>query len=369
MTHTLVCTIPTKPIRYEIEIGSSILHDAGKFTPFGKHFAIICDENSKETFGITLLQTLIDAGCTAAIFSFAPGEQSKSRKTKETIEDQMFQAGFGRDACVIGLGGGVVLDMTGFIASTFCRGVTLVHMPTTLLAMADASIGGKNGVDIPHGKNLIGTFYQPAKIMIDTDCLKSLPLREQKNGLVEMIKHGLIKDSDYFEFLEKEGLGVMQSPHIAQAITRSCAIKLEVVESDEKENGKRRLLNFGHTIGHAIENVAKYSLAHGEAVAIGCVAEGYLAYKMGMLQKDAFERIYEIFHQFALPFTLPKECTQNALIDAMGFDKKALEQTPRFVIIDAIGSAATFQGNYCTQVEKALLQTTLTWMINDLCRN
>ena len=233
----------------------------------------------------------LQLGLEAILFSFPNGEQHKSRATKEKLEDQLFEKELGRDICVIALGGGVTTDLGGYLAATYCRGVPLVMMPTSLLGMVDASIGGKTGVNTPYGKNLVGSIYQPKKVLIDPATLQSLPLKELRNGIVEMIKHGLILDRDYFTYLNEHAdqLLELDLSILEKAIFESCRIKREIVEQDDRESGKRNLLNFGHTVGHALENLTHYSLAHGEAVAIGILVESHLAVQLGHLNSNDFD--------------------------------------------------------------------------------
>jgi len=242
-------------------------------------------------------------------------------------------------------------------------------IPTSLLGMVDASIGGKTAVNLTYGKNLIGTIYQPKKVIIDSSVLKTLPLRELKNGLTEMIKHAIILDASYFSYLEKhvEDLLHLEQDKMNQAIYTSCQIKKTIVESDEKELGLRRILNFGHTIGHALEKVSHYQIAHGEAVAIGILVESYLSFLTGYLSKKALDSILTLVHQFNFPFKLPCEVNNQSIITAMQMDKKATRSQARFVMINEIGSTLDFDGNYCTTLDLEPINKALNWMFHDLC--
>jgi 3-dehydroquinate synthase len=303
------------------------------------------------------------------LFSFSNGEQHKTRATKERLENQLFEKGFGRDTCVIALGGGVVTDIAGYLAATYCRGVSLVMMPTSLLGMVDASIGGKTSVNVPYGKNMLGCIYQPKKVVMDLSTLKSLPKKELVNGFVEIIKHGLIADSKLFEDLEKQTaqLLALDSVVLGKTIYESCRIKKEIVELDEKEKGKRHLLNFGHTIGHALEHLTNYSLSHGEAVAIGILVESYLALQLQKLDQNSFDRIHKILVQYGLSLQLPTRFSDSTIMSAMSLDKKSLKGQPRFVMMDAIGSALPFGGSYCTHIDESLLKNAIKWMNDALC--
>ncbi|MBF0207130.1 MAG: 3-dehydroquinate synthase [Oligoflexia bacterium] len=330
--------------------------------------AIITDENVLSPYAQPLHDKLVTAGFVAKIFSFASGDNHKTRQTKELIEDQMFAQNFGRDTIVLAVGGGVVTDLAGFIAATFCRGIPYINLPTSLLAMVDASIGGKNGVNIPAGKNLIGTIYQPRGVLIDTKNLKTLPLCELKNGIVEMIKNGLVASAQYFDYLEKnyKKIITLDDHTITQAIHWSCEIKREIVEEDELENGKRRLLNLGHTVGHALEKISNFTLSHGEAVALGILTECHMAVQLKELDAKVLNRILKIFRDYALPLTFPNVPQLDAILDAMILDKKSLQGMARFVVIKEIGTPIAYEGAYCRNIEKNIIKDSLLWIKNDL---
>ncbi len=314
-----------------IEFGSYL-----SVIPANTQVALITDDCIKTLYGEKLQNALLSRGFQVHLFSLPPGEAFKTRAMKEKIEDAMLAQKLSRDTCVIGLGGGVITDFAGFLAATYCRGVPLILIPTTLLAMVDASIGGKNGVNTPAGKNLIGTIYRPQKVLIDLTLLETLPERELLSGTAEMIKHALIADAPY---LDRIGLD-------EESIRTSIEIKQRIVESDEKESGLRRLLNFGHTIGHAVE--MHLQIPHGEAVAIGMRVESLLSKNCGHLSERSLEQILHFLRPFP-DYPLDYE----ALAPYLAVDKKGQNQQPRFVLLQEIGVPLTFDGEYCTPVLEA----------------
>jgi 3-dehydroquinate synthase len=279
------------------------------------------------------------------VLTISAGESNKTRDTWGSLTDQMLVRGFGRDSAVIALGGGVVGDLAGFVAATFMRGVPVVQVPTSLMAMVDAAIGGKTAVDTPAGKNLVGVFHAPAAIVVDPQVLTTLPLNELRAGFAEVIKHGVIADEPYLrtvvgatkELLAKDG---PTSDSMLAAIVHSIEIKAGIVSRDEREEGLRKTLNFGHTIGHAIELVSGYSLLHGEAIAIGMALEGRLAERAGVAEPGTADAIVGALRAFSLPTTLPDSFESDAVIAAMGSDKKARAGKTRFALPSKIGRMA-----------------------------
>jgi 3-dehydroquinate synthase len=370
MTQKLTCRIPTFTEPYEIEIHRGALNYQGQYlSTLASKFAIVTDNQIAPLYAEQFRESLSSFGLEVYLFSFPNGEKYKTRATKEFLEDQLFEKGLARDTCVIALGGGVVTDIAGFLAATYCRGVPLVMIPTSLLGMVDASIGGKTGVNVPYGKNMLGCIYQPKKVLIDPDTLKSLSKKELVNGVVEMIKHGLIVDYKLFEYLEGHSLQLfaLDPAVLEKAIFENCRIKKEIVEQDEKEGGKRHLLNFGHTIGHALEGLSHYSLSHGEAVAIGLLVESYLSVQLEVLNQKSFDRIKKILDLYTLPLRLPFRLPLKTVLDAMALDKKSVKGKPRFVIIDAIGSSLSYNSHYCTAVDESLIRKAIQWMNDALC--
>jgi 3-dehydroquinate synthase len=369
MNKTLVCKLQSTSKSYLIEIGDGLSNTSMEYLKnIASKFAIITDDYVAPLYGEKLYQQLLNADLDVHLLTFPHGEIHKSRETKEQLENQLFEKSFGRDTCIIALGGGVVTDLAGYIAATYCRGVPLVMMPTSLLGMVDASIGGKTGVNVSYGKNLLGCIYQPEKVVIDLTMLKSLPKKEWTNGVVEMIKHGIIADKEYFFYLENhvDQLKKQHSEILGNAIWKSCYIKNSIVEQDEKEQGIRRLLNFGHTIGHVLETLTDYSLAHGEAVAIGMLVEGYLSLLLGFLPEKTLHTIKNVLAQYELPLRLQERIPMETIMNKMILDKKSLKGRPRFVVIKDIGVSQPYNQKYCTEVDESLLKTALKWMNDDL---
>jgi len=273
------------------------------------------------------------------------GESNKTRDTWARLTDQMLAKGYGRDSTVIALGGGVVGDLAGFVAATFMRGIPVVQVPTTLVAMVDASIGGKTGVDTYLGKNLVGVFHFPAAVLIDPQVLATLPVRELRAGFAEIVKHGVIANDAYFRevassvrnLLDKGG---PESDRMLSVIVQSIEIKADIVSRDEREDGLRKTLNFGHTIGHAVELVSGFSLLHGEAVAIGMALEGRLAERIGVAQAGTAEAIIEALRTAGLPTELTGPFEKGAVLEAMRSDKKARSGKTMFALPLRIGAMA-----------------------------
>jgi 3-dehydroquinate synthase len=255
------------------------------------------------------------------------------------IHGELLKARFDRHSLLIALGGGVVGDITGFAASTYMRGIRYIQVPTTLLSQVDSSVGGKTGVNHPLGKNMIGSFYQPSLVLVDVNTLKTLPKREFYAGMAEIIKYGVIADGELFDFLKQNRKDIFSlGDGIIHIIKRSCTIKADVVSQDEKEAGLRAILNFGHTIGHAVETVTGYKkYLHGEAVAMGMCAAADLAVRMKLFQKGDAELIKELVRMYALPADIPDGLKAQDLIDAMEVDKKVKAGRLRFVLPEAIG--------------------------------
>ncbi len=301
---------------------------------------------------------------TIDVFTIPAGETSKTRDMWATLTDRMLISGLGRDSAVVALGGGVVGDLAGFVAATYMRGVPVVQIPTTLLAMIDASIGGKTGIDTPAGKNLVGAFHHPAGVLVDPQVLDTLPLKEFRAGIAELIKYGAIADRSYFaeveaalpELLSAKG---RSSDRLRSIIVRSIEIKSDIVSRDERENGLRKVLNFGHTIGHAVELISGYSLLHGEAVAIGMALEGAVAERIGLARAGTAGEITRVLELAGLPTTLPPTVGLDAVIEAMRSDKKRRRATTMFSFPLRVGAMAGEDSGWAVPVSDDQLREVL----------
>ncbi len=347
---------------YEIEIGfgleDKLLSDIRNGLVGGiSKFAVVTDTNVKELYADNIINKLVDAGYKADLFVFEAGELSKTRKTKELVEDAMLEKGYRRDCCIIAVGGGVVTDLAGFVAGTFGRGVPFINYATTLLAAADASVGGKTAVDTPLATNLIGLFNQPKKVYIDIATWRTLPDRQIASGLAETIKHACIANEEFFAYIEahiEEILAINKDAceHIAN---ENCKIKYNVVMKDERESGLREILNLGHTVGRAIETVSDYKLLHGEALAIGLVAEIKLANKLGYMTREQGEAVIALLKKANLPISIPAYIDREALVKKLYTDKKVKNGQLRFVIQKGIGDVVEFaDGVFATPIEEEI---------------
>ena len=327
---------------YPIRISSGLMEKIGadlKQKNIGTKYGVIADENVAALYGEQCMQSLHAAGIQAQLITFPHGEENKNMATVATLSSELAQKGFDRRDALIALGGGVTGDITGFLAAIYMRGIPFVQVPTTLLSQVDSSVGGKTGVDLPEGKNLVGVFYQPGAVYIDTDVLKTLPSDELRGGLAEVIKYGVIHDADFFSFLEQEREAVLavQQDVLTQLIARCCEIKAWVVEQDEREGGLRRILNFGHTIGHAVEAASEFELIHGKAVAIGMCAAADLAVRTGCLEKKDAQSIRKLIEQYELPVTIPAGLDRGLIKSYLLHDKKVVDGQVFYVLPERIG--------------------------------
>jgi 3-dehydroquinate synthase len=342
----IAVTLPERPQRgYEIMVGaglfSSVATILSKFCP-AHRYAVVTDDRVAELYAVRLSRMLHAAGYRTDVFAFQNGEARKTRETWALVCDAMLEAGIGRDAAVIAFGGGVPGDLGGFVAASYMRGLPLVQLPTTLLAMIDSSVGGKTGVDVPAGKNLVGAFHQPQVVIADPDLLATLPDEHVRAGLGEAVKHGAIADAEYLDWIEASAAPLLAGDPeaLTQLIVRSVEIKAEIVTRDETESGPRKLLNFGHTIGHAVEALSGYALLHGEAVSIGMVEEARIGERIGITAAGTAARLRRVLTRLGLPTSLPVEMGVDDVIDWTRTDKKAREGRVQYALIESIGAPA-----------------------------
>ncbi|MFC1965398.1 3-dehydroquinate synthase [Chloroflexota bacterium] len=326
---------------YNIHIGSGLLGQAGQMLrkiTSGDKLVIVTDTTVKRLYGSTLKRSLTDSGFKVLTIEVPEGEEQKSLETAGRLYRELTGFYAERTTPIIALGGGVIGDLTGFVAATYLRGVPLIQIPTTLLAQVDSSIGGK--VAVNHGllKNKIGAFYQPRLVISDISTLKTLPSGELSDGLAEVIKYGVIQDKEFFTYLEENinQIKSLDGEALETIVFRSAKIKAAVVEKDERDFGLRNILNYGHTVGHAIESVSDFKVRHGEAVAIGMLAAARISNKLGMLDKSEVIRLKDIIARASLPIEIPR-LELEKLIQAMSHDKKILQGKIRFVLPKSIG--------------------------------
>lgn len=348
-------------VSYKIKIGTNILgslwseldSDYPRLNKF-----IVTDEN---LVSAGHLERLIRGRNVPAFVISPAGEISKNINTAVSIIEAMEKTYLGRDTLVIALGGGTVGDIAGFAAAVFKRGVSVVQIPTTTVAQADSSVGGKTGVDSSISKNAFGAFWQPTRVYIDVATLATLDERQYRAGLVETVKHAIIADSNYFDFLEKNLDSILErNTNVLEEIAyQNCRIKGSVVEEDPLEKNKRRILNYGHTVGHAVESASGFELLHGEAVSIGIIAAGMIEQRLGISEPGKFERVRNILEKLQVPVISPDNLDENILLDLIKRDKKAVNKWPKFVLTDKIGNVYTKNGQYAVEVEPEIVEIVL----------
>ena len=353
--------VPLGPRSYDIQIGAGTLSALGRecaALKLEKRCAVISDTNVSPHYWPVASKALTEAGFETVQVTVAAGETAKSLKTVQACYDQLAGHRLERKSFIVALGGGVVGDLGGFVAATYLRGIGFVQVPTTLLAQVDSSVGGKVGVNLKSGKNLVGAFYQPRLVLCDLNALRTLPDREYRSGLAEVIKYGIIYDAALFARLESDMPKLLErEPEtLGQAVARCCEIKAEVVGQDEIETGMRAILNFGHTIGHALEACSHYGkYLHGEAISIGQVAAARLSSQLTGLPEEHVQRITRLFQRAGLPTALKTTAAQRAkLVAAMQLDKKVAAGQVKFVLARNIG-----QVEFGHKVPADLLETVL----------
>lgn len=325
-------------------------------------YAIVSDSNVGALYGTALRDAVRAEGSAAELIMFPAGERSKSPERWAELLESFGSMGLGRDGCVVALGGGVTGDLAGFAAASFARGVALVQVPTSLLAMIDASIGGKTGLDLRAGKNLAGAFHDPALVVADPRLLDTLPAVELRTGMAEAVKHGAIADADYLAALRESAHAILalEPDAVDTVVSGSIRIKTGVVERDAREAGERAILNFGHTVAHGIERATGYGVAHGEAVAMGMVAESWLGERLGVTAEGTTAVLHAVLRSFELPVTLPPDVEPAAVVEAARSDKKGRRGRARYALIAAPGTVARApDGAWTHAVDEAAVEAAL----------
>ena len=359
MRHLLV-RLPGAGRSYPIVLGKGALEQTArslKERPLGARNAVVTDRTDRRLHGDRLIAALDRAGLPARTFAFPPGERSKSLGTVEGLARRMLRAGFSRHDAVIALGGGVVGDVAGFLAATYMRGIPYVQVPTTLLAMVDSSVGGKVAVDLPEGKNILGHFWHPSRVFVDPTCLDTLPERQRRSGWAEVTTHGVIADKNHFDWLERNARRLLrlEPGSMTGVLATSLGIKARIVRRDEREGDLRMMLNYGHTVGHAIESLTGYRrYTHGEAVAIGMAVEGRLAAALGFWRDGDLERQNRLLEALGFDLRLPALAPRD-LLRAFGRDKKAARGEATFALPSRIGAMKKVDGRIAVAVERPVI--------------
>ena len=345
---------------YDIKIGAGVLAGVGEFVAAmgsPSHAAIITDENVQPLYAADLAEQITENDVEVHLFAVDAGEPSKCSDALVAMWEGLLAAKFDRKSVIISVGGGVVGDLAGMVAATFARGLDFLQVPTTLLAQVDSSVGGKVGINLSRAKNMVGAFWQPKGVLIDTDTLATLSDREYRAGLGEVVKYGMILDADFFIFLEQnvDPINGRDSGTLLEIITRCCRLKADVVENDERElTGLRAVLNYGHTFAHAIEAVGGYGeLLHGEAVAIGMMCAARLASSLGRIDNDLVVRQHDLLTSLHLPTAVP-ELSHEDLFAAMTHDKKTEHGHLRFILPERLGAVSLVDGIDSDRVLAAL---------------
>lgn len=339
----MMVEIPHSPsISYPLWIDSQLLQKPFHWLPglgLAKRYVVITDHTVQHHYGHSLVAALHKMGEACTLFSFTPGEASKTYKTKMRLEKLMLKNQCDRETILLALGGGVVGDLTGFIAATYGRGIAYLQLPTSLLAMVDSSIGGKTGINRPEGKNLIGAFWQPMAVIADVDCLQTLPKTHLINGFIEAIKVFLTHDAQSVLYVRDHlsELLTYDPSFLKKIIETAVSIKAKVVQEDEKDTGVRMVLNFGHTVGHAIEYATRYKLLHGYAVALGILVESKISVLLGLLPKETYSLLCEIFFKLGIYGSTLKVIDLQAVSSSMRRDKKIKSGQIRYILLKKLG--------------------------------
>jgi 3-dehydroquinate synthase len=345
---------------YDIEIGAGNLAQTGQFLTEREtvsHVVVITDEHVEKPHAQQVADCMADASATVDLIVVEPGEQSKSLEMAAVLWERLLQLGADRKTVIVAVGGGVIGDLAGFVAATYARGIRFLQVPTTLLAQVDSSVGGKVGINLPEAKNMVGAFLQPRGVMIDTATLETLPDREYRSGLGEVVKYGVILDAAFFDYLEASAPALVRRDHdvLREVVARCCRLKADVVEQDEREEtGLRAVLNYGHTFAHAFEALTHYQqLLHGEAVAIGMLCASRLAERLGRVDAQFTARQHSLLAALGLPIELPR-LNRDQILRAMMHDKKVEHGRLRFVLPTRMGHVELAGGVEPDDVRAAL---------------
>ncbi len=329
---------------YPVRVGEGVVEELAELLEShvrAHRYALISDTRVFAHHGERVLSLISTAGAVSA-HTFPEGEEHKSRAEWSRLTDELLAAGVGRDGCVVALGGGVTGDLAGFVAATYMRGIPVVQLPTSLVAMVDSAVGGKTGVDVPAGKNLVGSFHPPRFVLADTEIAGTLPREERSQGLAEAVKHGAILDGEYFREIEARAADLLDGDPAATTwmVARSVQIKAGVVSRDERESGLRQILNFGHTLGHAIEAASHFRIRHGNAVALGMVLEARLGERLGVTRRGVAETIESALEAVELPVGVDGRSDSDRLLSLVSSDKKGRGGQARYVLLEDMGSVA-----------------------------
>ncbi len=356
------CENGVYPILFNDKFGP-LVKALGEISARERKICIVTDSNVEKCYGEEIRSLLSGAFDTVVLFVFEAGEAQKNIDTVGKLYEFLIRNKFGRKDLLLALGGGVTGDLTGFAAATYLRGVDFVQVPTSLLAMVDSSIGGKTGVDYLQYKNMVGAFYQPKLVYVNISVLQTLPENQYYAAMGEILKHGLIRDSAYYEWLinHLDEIYTRETPVLEEMVLRSIQIKQSVVEEDPKEKGLRAILNFGHTVGHAIESLKQFQILHGECVALGMQAAAYISWKRGYIEKEDFFEIRDMFVGFHLPISLDDLSTRD-ILEVMKNDKKAVGKTIQFILLKDIGNAVIDKTVTEEEMTEAIDYIKLTWL-------
>lgn len=327
----------------------------------GSHHAVISDGTVAAIYGSEVVEALSRAGLTASLHTFPPGEASKGRASWAALTDRLLDAGLDREGVVVALGGGVTGDLAGFVAATYMRGIPVVQVPTSLVAMVDASVGGKTGLDVPGGKNLVGAFHPPRLVLADPEVLRTLPRSERSRGLAEAVKHGAIRDRTHIDAIRGVATALLGGdPRVSGGVVAaSVRIKAGVVAEDEREGGVRRILNFGHTLAHAIESVSGFAVSHGEAVAMGMLLEARIGEALGITAPGTAATLAGVLEELELSVQRPGGCGTEALLAATRTDKKGAGGRVRYVLLQDVGRVDPAGGHWVHGVDDEVVRSVL----------